>query len=368
MPECLCWMDAPDARYLREVMSRLRGRPIERLTLERLRGDASNRRYYRVRAAGAGAPVVLMQLAEPEAFKQAEERFSRSRLPIQELPYVNILHHLARHGVHVPRLLAYDRPRGLLFLEDLGDLTFEEVATKALASDGQTNHGALVALYRQALEELLRLQGPASRRTATCIAFGRAFDLPLLMWEWDHFLEYGIEAGRSPIRPRDRHRIRQEFERIAQHLATQPRGLTHRDYHSRNLMVRAGTIWVLDFQDALLGPCHYDLASLLRDSYVTLPEKVVDGLLDDYLALKGGRQVGGRKIARPAFRRTFDLMALHRNLKAAGRFAYIHHVKHNSRYLQYIPATLASARRTLEAYPELARLRRLLGAYVEELT
>jgi aminoglycoside/choline kinase family phosphotransferase len=143
-------------------------------------------------------------------------------------------------------------------------------------------------------------------------------------------------------------------------LAEEPRVLCHRDYHSRNLMLHQSQLYIIDFQDARMGPDTYDLVSLLRDSYVDLPEQTVDELLAYFLALKG--LTGTER----EFRRRFDLMALQRNLKALGTFGYQTTARRNPVYIQYIPRTLKYVRDNLENQPRFARMRELLAAYVEE--
>ena len=126
---------------------------------------------------------------------------------------------------------------------------------------------------------------------------------------------------------------------LVETLAAEPRVLCHRDYHSRNLMLHDERLYIIDFQDARMGPDTYDLVSLLRDSYVDLPEQTVDELIAYFLALKG--QTGR---ADEAFRRRFDLMALQRNLKALGTFGYQTTARRNPVYIQYIPRTLRYVR------------------------
>ena len=137
--------------------------------------------------------------------------------------------------------------------------------------------------------------------------------------------------------------------------------LCHRDYHSRNLMLRDGRLCIIDFQDARLGPNTYDLVSLLRDSYVDLPDQTVEELIAYFLALQGHTRDDAE------FRRRFDLMALQRNLKALGTFGYQTTARRNPVYIQYIPRTLQHARQNLHKYPRFDRLRGLLAAYVHEL-
>ena len=326
-----------------------------------LAGDASNRRYYRAAVVG-GPPhsVIVMQLAEPEGFKQSEEAVSGGIHRIGELPFVNIQSHLAKANVPVPVLHYYDQSAGLLYLEDFGDVTLAEAVSQADAP-------SLESRYKQAINVLVNMQvGATTPADPGCLAFHRSFDVPLLMWEFDHFLEYGIVAriGR-PLPDEDATAIKREFEGIAELLAGQPRVFTHRDYHSRNLMVDGQRLGVIDFQDALMGPATYDLASLVRDAYIQLDEALVDDLVGYYLD-----QLAERRFVwtnRAAFRRLFDLTSIQRNLKAAGRFVYIDRVKGNPKFLADVPRVLSYVKRNLEKYPELDTLRKHLSPYVPEL-
>ncbi len=329
--------------------------------LTALAGDASNRRYFRIELTGGAArSVILMQLAEPEAFKQSEEAVSGAAHQVTELPFLNILSHLSKAGVSVPLLYHYDQAAGLLYLEDFGDLTLSEACREASPTD-------LEARYTQAVDALVQMQSKAtSPADPNCLAFHRSFDVPLLMWEFDHFLEYGIVARQEkPMCAADHLPIRGAFEKIAELLAGQPRVFVHRDYHSRNLMVDGERLGVIDFQDALMGPVTYDLASLLRDAYIELDEALIDRLIDRYLdGLATHRQVWTN---REAFRRLFDFTSIQRNLKAAGRFVYIDRVKGNPNFLADIPRVLNYVKRNLQKYPELDMLRKHLTPYVPEL-
>ena len=327
-------------------------------TLAPLPGDASNRRYFRL-ALSSGRSAILMQLAEPEAFKQSEEAVSGA-VAVTELPFLNVQRHLARAGVAVPALYHYDQEAGLVYLEDFGDLLLVQACR-----DGRSTETA--RHYHRAIDTLVRIHTTATvPADPSCIAFHRAFDAPLLMWEFDHFLEYGVVARQGkPMCAEDFQPVRAEFQRIAELMAAQPRVFTHRDYHSRNLMVDGDRLGVLDFQDALMGPAAYDLASLLRDAYIALDESLIDELIAAYLDRmdKAGAGLGDRV----AFRRLFDLTSIQRNLKAAGRFVYIDRVKKNPKFLADIPRVLGYVRRNLAKYPELSALRKHLTPYVPEL-
>ncbi len=330
------------------------------VSIDKIKGDASNRSYYRISFDQNKHTMILMELAEPEAFKKAEEKVAVSAIPVTELPYINILNHLAKCNVDVPKLFHYEKEKGLLFLEDLGDETLHERIERA-------GINPCMQYYKNAINELIKIHACATRiKDNGCIAFGRAFDTALLMWEFDHFIEYGIEGAKAmKIPDNDRKTIRDIFYSISDKLAKEPRVFTHRDFHSRNLMIHNDKISVLDFQDALMGPCQYDLASLLRDSYVALPEEMIDELIEYYISKK--EAIDGAKIDKNNFRELFDLMSIQRNLKAAGRFAYINSVKKNNFYLQFIPQTLGYVKMNLKKYSELNNLHKLLGKYVEEL-
>lgn len=327
-------------------------------TLAPLPGDASNRRYFRLDLSTRRS-VILMQLAEPEAFKQSEEAVSGA-VAITELPFLNVHRHLTQAGVMVPALYHYDQAAGLLYLEDFGDLLLVQAC-----QDGRSPETA--RHYHQAIETLARIHTAATSPADTrCIAFHRSFDAPLLMWEFDHFLEYGVVARHGkPMCAEDFQPVRAAFQNIADLMATQPTVFTHRDYHSRNLMVDGGRLGVIDFQDALMGPAGYDLASLLRDAYIALEESLIDELISEYLNRM--ERAGAGRGDRSAFRRLFDFISIQRNLKAAGRFVYIDRVKKNPKFLADIPRVLGYVRRNLEKYPELATLRKHLTPYVPEL-
>ena len=260
----------------------------------------------------------------------------------------------------MPDLYYYDQPAGLLYLEVFGDMTLWEACAQGGSIDLETR-------YKQAIEVLVRMQAKAtSPADPRCLAFHRSFDVPLLMWEFDHFLEYGIAARQGAAMDRaDETAMRDEFRKISELLAGQPRVFVHRDYHSRNLMVAGERLGVIDFQDALMGPATYDLASLLRDAYIALDESSIDRLIDYYLhQVQEGRQLPTN---REQFRRLFDFTSIQRNLKAAGRFVYIDRIKGNPKFLADIPRTLGYVKRNLEKYPELFTLRKVMSRYVPEL-
>lgn len=305
-----------------------------------LTGDASDRRYFRIIPSNA-APFVLGMNAQPFDYNT--------------LPFVNVASLLAQMPVPIPAITGHAGDLGVLALQDLGDVTLQ-------AHLGAASPKAHAALYRQAVWFIHTLQRRgADLRDDRYIPYGIAFDVEKLMWEMDFFIRHFLEAYRG-VRfvPADREALRTELGAMVTELAGDPRVLCHRDYHSRNLMMHGEQLFVIDFQDARMGPDTYDLASLLRDSYMDLTDDSVDELLAYFLALQG------RSHEAAAFRVRFDLMALQRNMKALGTFGYQTTTRQNPVYIQYIPRTLRYARETMVKYPRFARLRGLLATHLEE--
>jgi aminoglycoside/choline kinase family phosphotransferase len=319
----------------------------EAYTFQPLAGDASDRSYVRV-ISGASASLsepsfILMQLAEPWS-PDSEGG---------ELPFVNIARHLAEKGVRVPDVCVNASDQGFVLLEDMGDVTLESHVRSCAAGERDR-------CYREAVRLLVQMQKEASLPSRTpCVALSYAFDAETFFRELCFFREHAVEGmwGRT-IRGPDRKELDRQFLALCREVAEVPQTFTHRDYHSRNLMVRAGGLSVLDFQDARLGPLTYDLASLLRDSYVALEPEKQGEMLDYYLDLSRAR--GGLPLEGAAFRRAFVRTGLQRNLKALGTFAYQAVVKGRDRYRESIPHTLHLVRLALEEDPDLAPLKRVL--------
>ena len=155
--------------------------------------------------------------------------------------------------------------------------------------------------------------------------YGVAFDVDKLLWELEFFTKHYVEGYRGAvIAPADREALRGEWRRLAEELAERAARAVPSRLSQPQPDAAQGELYIIDFQDARLGPDTYDLVSLLRDSYVDLPETTVDELMAYFVALK--RPQGGDAIAHRAwehdFRRRFDVMALQRNLKALGTFGY----------------------------------------------
>jgi hypothetical protein len=306
-----------------------------------LTGDASDRRYFRILLPDAPS-IVLSLHAEPFTF--------------DTLPFVNVARLFEQMPVPIPRVLGHADDIGVLALEDLGDVTLQADLGAATAADHE-------ALYRQAVSLIATMQRRgAELQSPAYVPYGIAFDVDKLTWELDFFIKHFIEAYRGVAIPAAaRTALKAHFGGIVQELAAERRVLCHRDYHSRNLMIHEGRLYIIDFQDARMGPDTYDLVSLLRDSYVDLAEQTVDELIAYFLALKGKTDTDRN------FRERFNVMALQRNLKALGTFGYQTTARRNPVYLQYIPRTLRYVRQNLEQMARFTELRGILAELVDEL-
>ena len=310
-----------------------------------LTGDASDRRYVRVLLRNQPS-IVLSVHAGPIDYATS--------------PFVRVAALFTAIPLPVPALLHHDDALGILAQQDLGDVTLQAHLGGASATERAQR-------YREAVGLIVRLQQRGADLASPAYPpYGVAFDHEKLTWELEFFVRHFLLAYRGAV-PEEplREALRAEWTAIVDELAHEPRVLCHRDYHSRNLMWHDGALHIIDFQDARMGPDTYDLVSLLRDSYVDLPDAAVDDLIAYYYALSRG--VEATPAASAAFRRRFDLMALQRNLKALGTFGYQTTTRGNPVYMQYVPRTLAYVRRTLGRDPRFARLAELLGGLVDEL-
>lgn len=292
--------------------------------------DASFRRYFRVE--GPEGRFVVMD-APPEKENVAA--------------FVKVERLLRASGVHAPEIFAQNLDDGYLLLEDFGSADY----LSRLGADTAD------ALYRRALDSLFRLQ--TGTPIASCAL--PVYDRALLTRELGIFDEWFLERWLDLVLPAA---MRAELhEHLIASALEQPQICVHRDFHSRNLMVlEADSPGVLDFQDAVIGPVTYDLASLLRDCYVAWPKARVEGWMRGHYQ----RLLGAQLIAcdLECFRRWFDWMGMQRHLKAIGIFARLNLRDGKPGYLQDIPRTLNYVLAVADAYPEFAEFGAFLRAKV----
>jgi aminoglycoside/choline kinase family phosphotransferase len=303
--------------------------------------DASDRRYYRVECAGARS-IVLALYATPFTPGALPFGVVATLLEAMPLPVPHIRHEMADLGV--------------LVLDDLGDLTLQAYTDSAPDHRHQ-------ALYERAVDHLVLLQQRgAERADPNLLPYTLAFDVEKLMWEMDFFITHFIEGFRGmTIPPAVRAALREELTALTRELSDEPRVLCHRDYHSRNLMVVGDELFVIDFQDARMGPNTYDLVSLLRDCYVDMHPDLFAHLFSRF------HRAACRDEDPDRFATRFDTMAVQRHLKALGTFGYQAVARANPAYAQYVPRTTAYIRATFDRRPHFGRLHGLLASLVPEV-
>ncbi len=304
-------------------------------------GDASARSYVRCTmsspAGRTGVPSsVMVMLADGPAVAMSSAELGpfAGRAPAEN-PFVNVGRFLTTLGDATPEILDSNDDGTAVVVEDVGDLSLWRAA-KRTGADAE-------GLFGRALETLAAIQdraaaAPADRRRA-CYAFAQHFDERLFAWELDHFIDYGLASPRQG----ELEACRLELAGLARRLSAMPLAFCHRDYHAWNIHVQGSRLRVFDFQDALIGPVMYDVASLLTDR--TTPVIVNRGMEKRLVAMF--RSLVGQAAGETdeAALEDYRLLALQRALKVTGRFNYLAEEKGKLSYLAMLPAVVASARR-----------------------
>ena len=309
-----------------EALQRWLAGPLESpdFALAPASADASFRRYFRATLADGRSYVAMDAPPGKEDCR----------------PFVHVARLLLEAGVHAPRVHAQDLEQGFLLLEDLGHTTFLEALNEANAG----------ALMRDAIAALLKWQ------LATRPGELPPYDEPLLRRELALFPEWylGRHLGRKPGAALD-----SVFDTLVHSALAQPAVYVHRDYMPRNLMLSEPNPGVVDFQDAVVGPITYDIASLTRDAFLSWEEERVLDWTARYWE-------GAKKAYLPVapdfaeFWRAFEWMGLQRHLKVLGIFARLTYRDGKEKYLADTPRFLGYARATARRYGALAPLARLL--------
>jgi aminoglycoside/choline kinase family phosphotransferase len=313
----------------------------EDAVLHPLAGDASARRYFRV-STGEGTAVLAL-MAEP--------------FDPPYVPFVNLAGFLAGMGIPVPAVREEHAEHRVLVLEDLGDRSLQAHLGAGAAPEDRR------ALYEEAVDWIVRLQRTGTPAlTPAVAAYHYCLDDVKLGRELAYFREHHVDRllG-NPLSAAETATLDEGLARIAGEAGRSgDRVLCHRDYHSRNLMLppragRAGRLAILDFQDARLGSRAYDLASLLCDPYVELPEDLRSAMVDRFL------RGLDRRPGADAFHEHYAWVVAQRMLKAVGTFAGQATRFRNESYLRYIPPALARARESLASLEGMSPLSTLLA-------
>lgn len=331
------------------------------LSITRLSGDASTRSYFR--AQSASASVIVALYAEP--FDETESAASRlARLeaanPAVRLTFANdpcahveVTTLLAQSGLPVPQVLAVSGRDSLLLIEDVGDLRLQDWLAHHTQDEA-------TSAYRRAIELIIKIQEATVRALSPDSICSRlAFDAAKLRWElgfffanyFNRYLGMRLDAATA-------NGVQEDFKAISAELSARPRVLTHRDFHTRNLMMREGEMIIIDHQDARMGPASYDVASLLADPYSALDGAVADEMVERFIELKAGSALGLDDVEE--FRRELELMTVQRMLKAIGTYSSQAAIANNPVYIPYIEPAIERACRSMSALGRFDTTRTLL--------
>ena len=310
-------------------------------TLRPASADASFRRYLRLDTASGASLVVMDAPPDKENCR----------------PFVQVQALMQQAGLRVPEILAWDEAHGFMLLSDLGAQTVIEVLNPE-------NPQAALDWYRLAVDALLDWQ-QASRPGVL-----PPYDEALLRRELQLFPDWYVARHRGvALNAAQQATLAQALDRIVANSLAAPSVFVHRDFMMRNLMVPqqpGGPLGVLDFQDAVYGPITYDIASLLRDAFISWDEDFVIDVTVRYwekarrAGLLGARSASGWGDDFGEFYRAVEWMGLQRHLKVAGIFARLTLRDGKPKYLADAPRFIAYIRATATRYRELAPLLRLV--------
>jgi N-acetylmuramate 1-kinase len=307
--------------------------------------DASFRGYFRVVFSACNHPDLSVN--KPYIVMDAPPEFEDIN------PFIRIGGFLESHGLNVPHIYAINSKQGFLLLEDFGKENYlDNINTENADS-----------LYQQAMSTLLKLQLIDKEQL---INKKQGIDLPdyndeLLNREMDLFEQWYVNKHLGiRLNTPQQQILKQTLAYLTEQILQQPIVIVHRDYHSRNLMlVDNNNPGIIDFQDAVIGPCTYDLVSLLRDSYICWPDKQVETWVDYfYQQLVQNNVIQNCSFA--TFMQWFDFMGMQRQIKVVGIFSRLFHRDSKKNYLNDIPQTWSYLKASSKKYPQFKEFYNLL--------
>ncbi len=296
-----------------------------------LAGDASFRRYFRVICAAQN--LIAMDAPKEDC-----------------RPFVCIAQNLRDIGVRAPTIYALDLEHGFLLLSDFGDRLLHSLLDEQHVD----------VWYRHCLDQLRLIQRHTQLPTYTLKAYNNALRSYYEECSW--FMTWYLQQHcHYDLRYDELAELERELHLITKTMLEQPQVVVHRDYHSRNIMVMDdNTLGLLDFQDAVIGPITYDLASLLRDCYIDWPiSRVHEWVQYHYTRLSKEGILTDCSLQQ--FLKWFDWTGLQRHLKCLGLFVRLNLRDAKPGYLQYIPRLIHYVQQATEPYPELQFLNKLIG-------
>jgi aminoglycoside/choline kinase family phosphotransferase len=255
----------------------------------------------------------------------------------ENVAFLEFSKHFRRHGLPVPEIYAEDLSHGAYLEEDLGDTTLFEFLSKNRA--GGNIAPQVVEAYRKAVAVLPRFQVEASRDLNYKVCYPCAsFDRQSIAWDLNYFKYYFLRLAGIPF---NEQALEDDFGRLTEFLLTAPRDyFLYRDFQSRNIMLRNGDPFFVDYQGGRKGALQYDIASLLYDAKADLPPELRQQLLDHYL----DRLSSFIKLDRAAFMQHFYPYVYIRIMQALGAYGFRGFYERKAHFLQSVPYALKNLR------------------------
>jgi len=255
----------------------------------------------------------------------------------ENIAFLEFSRHFRRHGLPVPAIYSDDLTHGAYLEEDLGDTTLYEFLSAN--RKGESISGQVVDAYRRAVAILPRFQVDAGRDLNYKVCYPRAsFDRQSIAWDLNYFKYYFLRLAGIPF---NEQALEDDFGRLTRFLLTAPHDyFLYRDFQSRNIMIRDGEPFFLDYQGGRKGALQYDIASLLYDGKADLPPSLRQQFLDYYLDSLAGHI----SLDRAAFMEHYYAYVYVRIMQALGAYGFRGFFERKAHFLQSVPYALKNLR------------------------
>ncbi len=255
----------------------------------------------------------------------------------ENIAFLEFSRHFRRHGLPVPEIYAEDLDHGAYLEEDLGDTTLFEFLSHNRSGDDIAQ--PVVEAYRKVVSLLPRFQVEAGRDLNYAVCYPRAsFDRQSIAWDLNYFKYYFLQLAAIPF---NEQALEDDFDRLTTFLLSADRDyFLYRDFQSRNVMLREGTPFFLDYQGGRKGALQYDIASLLFDAKADLPPQLRQQLLDCYLE-RLGEYID---LDRDAFMQYYYAYVYVRIMQALGAYGFRGFYQRKTFFLQSVPYALKNLR------------------------
>jgi len=313
---------------MQQVKAWIKSLGYKNYDIEVVSADASYRKYYRLILEDKSTFIIMDSSMQVESIS----------------PFIDISVRLLKANVQIPRVYSQNLQEGYLLIEDLGNTHLIDIL----------NAMSCKLLYTKAIYEIIKMQDADKSGL-------EPYDGKFLLFEMGLMKEWFIEQHLGITLSFDEQQLLDSsLKMIASEVLAQPQGyFVHRDFHSRNIMFAGqGKVYVIDYQDALVGAVTYDLASLLNDVYIKFDREKIVELVLEFKILKGIKDVSDAE-----FIRWFDFMAMQRHIKILGIFARLKIRDNKPAYINDIPMTLEYIRENIARYDEFKPLKKIFDKF-----